>query len=324
MPYTTNLRVHLPTLCLPVPFDVVNVKIVGPEGDAKVEVVQLEPSEFGVTYLAPVPGNYFVTILLYGRNILGQPLKTIVTLPTTKQPAPTTKAATTTTTTLTSRSKPGGTVTTVKAPIRTTKGNVNPSMCAVSTEAGDEGINPVFDDDGPFNFKVTAKDDDGNLFVGVPCDVTVSCGDETFPVNVKDNADGTFDVQWEPKDVGDYNVAVNVDGKPIKGSPFPIEVKPIASSKHSAVEFKHVIQCSVKVQTFNRDGSPKKTGGDPIKVQVTGKEGPLDFDVTDNNDGTYTVSWEAHPGEYQVSAKIRGKHIKGSPFSYVANFEVKH
>jgi len=90
------------------------------------------------------------------------------------------------------------------------------------------------------------------------------------------------------------------------------------------VEFNHVIQCNVKVQTFNRNGTPKTTGGDPIKVQVTdkGKE-EIDFDVTDNNDGTYTVSWEAHPGEFQVSAKIRGKHIKGSPFGYIASFQVK-
>jgi len=98
----------------------------------------------------------------------------------------------------------------------------------------------------------------------------------------------------------------------------------VASTKYSALEFKHIIQCSVKVQTFHRNGQPKKTGGDNIKVQVKGPDGkPVDFDVTDNQDGTYTVSWEGHPGEFEVSARLRGKHIKGSPFYYLASFTVK-
>jgi len=127
----------------------VQVKVVGAAGETKVDILQLSPSEFEVTYLAPQPGDYLITIFIYGRNILGQPLKAIVEH-SNKPPA--------------------------KGPIATKAKPLNPAKCLVLTETGKEGLISVYDDDGPLNFKVAAKDDDGNLLTGVPCEVLVSAG----------------------------------------------------------------------------------------------------------------------------------------------------
>jgi len=67
----------------------------------------------------------------------------------------------------------------------------------------------------------------------------------------------------------------------------------------------------------------KTTGGEPVQIEVVGKEGPVEVQVIDNNDGTYTVAYMGAPGEYKVTAKLYGKHIKGSPFQYLVNFELK-
>jgi len=51
-------------------------------------------------------------------------------------------------------------------------------------------------------------------------------GNKKFQVPTKDNKDGTFSIDWEPEDEGVHKVDVLVGGKPIKGSPFNIDVKP--------------------------------------------------------------------------------------------------
>ena len=76
------------------------------------------------------------------------------------------------------------------------------------------------------------------------------------------------------------------------------------------------------IYTVDKDGNPCKTGGSPIDVEIVGPEGdPVDADVKDNQDGTYTVKY--HPtdaGEYTIENVLRNpfqpmhyEHIKNSP-----------
>jgi len=321
------------------------VKVRGPSGEAKVETKQVESNQFEVSYEAPEVGNYLITILLYGRNILGQPLKAVVVPPTnlvatgvisgkgvsgqvtggahagaggvvTKGQAVSGGAH------AGAGGAAGGHVNTGKPlPPDVASTLVFPELCEVSSPDG-LGVSPQLDDDSLF-LSVSAKDKDGKPIIGAPCQAFATLGNKKIPVPIKDKKDGTFEIDWEPEDEGVHHVDVLVGGKPVKGSPFQIDVKPTASKKHSCLEFKHLIQCSVKVQTFHRNGKPKTTGGENIKINVKGPDGNIDFEVKDNSDGTYTVSWEGHPGEFEVSAKLRGHHIKGSPFIYVASFSVK-
>jgi hypothetical protein len=45
------------------------------------------------------------------------------------------------------------------------------------------------------------------------------------PKIVPNYEDGSYDVSYEPTKSGDYKIKVNVDNKPVKGSPFNIFVK---------------------------------------------------------------------------------------------------
>jgi len=182
-------------------------------------------------------------------------------------------------------------------------------------------------------FILVAKGDDGLPLKsgGAPFEATVGNGDQSFQPEIIDNGDGTYAIGWDPEKLppGDYDLDVKLGDNSIKGSPFKLKVKEGPAADHSELVFVPVTHCSVRVKLYNRKGEPRTTGGDDVHVTVKGPEGPVpDISVTDNNDGTYTVEYQGTPGEYKVSAKIKGffglKHVKDSPFTYVIpNVEMK-
>jgi len=74
------------------------------------------------------------------------------------------------------------------------------------------------------------------------------------------------------------------------------------------------------VQSATRNGAIKTQGGDHFNATVTGPSGAVPSQVLDNGNGTYSVSYQLPAaGKYEVSVKVQGKDIKGSPFTQIVN-----
>jgi hypothetical protein len=44
------------------------------------------------------------------------------------------------------------------------------------------------------------------------------------PCDVVDNGDGTYGVTYNPEDAGRHDIGVTLEGKPIKGSTFRVDI----------------------------------------------------------------------------------------------------
>jgi len=172
----------------------------------------------------------------------------------------------------------------------------------------------------PIVAKLIPKDANGKPVnaPGAPFSVQVTDPDgNSVTVPLTENSDGTLSAAWTPNSTGDHIYEVKLGDQDIQDGPFIIEVEEDALPESSELDFTPVVQCALRVRALNHKGEPRTKGGDNVKVDVSGDEKPLSVAVDDNSDGTYTVKWEAYPGTYKVSAKIRGRHVKGSPFKYV-------
>ncbi len=71
------------------------------------------------------------------------------------------------------------------------------------------------------------------------------------------------------------------------------------------------------VHTKDHHGDPRMVGGDPLEVIVTSAEGVFyRAEIVDRQNGTYTVSYRPQTeGQHTISATIRGKHVRDSPFT---------
>ena len=99
---------------------------------------------------------------------------------------------------------------------------------ASHTEASGEGLKTA-NTDTPAKFKIQTKDAFGNKCVtgGAPIAVAVAGpNNEKVTANVKDNKDGTYDVDYQPKGSGDFVVDVKLGGENIKDAPFKVQVHP--------------------------------------------------------------------------------------------------
>ncbi|KAJ5078785.1 leucine rich repeat kinase 2 [Anaeramoeba ignava] len=70
------------------------------------------------------------------------------------------------------------------------------------------------------------------------------------------------------------------------------------------------------IHARDKNGSLRTTGGDRFQVSLRNKEFEIIAQVTDNSNGTYSVSYIAtKKGEYLISVVLDGTHISGSPFT---------
>ena len=78
------------------------------------------------------------------------------------------------------------------------------------------------------NFTVTTRDSEGKQFYSEQEQVTVtirsSTGEEE--VQITDCKDGNYTVHYKPKSVGRHHVAIEINGWPLTGSPWRVDVKP--------------------------------------------------------------------------------------------------
>ena len=78
------------------------------------------------------------------------------------------------------------------------------------------------------NFTVTTRDSEGKQFYSEQEQVTVTISSPTGEeeVQITDCKDGNYTVHYKPRSVGRHDVAIDVNGWPLTGSPWRVDVKP--------------------------------------------------------------------------------------------------
>jgi len=181
---------------------------------------------------------------------------------------------------------------------------------AASSIAYGPGLEPGNLDTFPAHFTIEARDKQGRKMKegGDPFDVQVMGPSGPVPATVKDNGDGTYHVEYEPNDAGVHDISVTLEGIPIKGSTFHVDIKPGAWPANTTID-----RYSFVVVTRDKRNKAKKEGGEKMAVEIN--RGAIKADLKDNNDGTYTATYQLPgTGQYQIGVTLNGKDIKGSPF----------
>jgi len=145
----------------------------------------------------------------------------------------------------------------------------------------------------------------------------------------------TSTATYTPVAPGDHVIDVCLNNHPIKDSPFKVPIDYSSETAHAGNSWaegpgledgvnktRQKVPSTFTIHAVDRDGNEKKTGGDLFDVII---EDPL-FDivpakVNDNNDGTYTVEYQAkEPGINKIDIVLRNKlkpllyeQIKDSP-----------
>jgi len=150
------------------------------------------------------------------------------------------------------------------------------------------------------------KSNGGDAFV-----VQVKGPKGVVPHQMVDNRDGTYGVVYNPKDVGEHVVKIDLKDQAVAKSPYRVPVVEGTDAAQTKVYGPGVdgVPSTRKpavftIQSVNKAGVPKKKGGDVFEATV---KGPQDLPVTvvDNGNGTYTATYVPEvAGDYIVDVKL--------------------
>ena len=210
---------------------------------------------------------------------------------------------------------------------------VKPSVDPARSTAAGPGVN-----DGenintkPTHFTITARDKHGEPVGEGHHNVAVEIQGPKGPVHadVKDNGDGTYDVNYLPADAGNHNVAATINNQPINGFPKSVLIKPCVvtgncTASGPGVEGGKALKVDkrapFRITARNEAGDQVADGGFNFHVEVTGPSGAVHPEALhDNGDGTYDSAWTpTHSGDHTVAITSEGAHIHGSPFHLKAH-----
>ncbi|XP_071141394.1 filamin-A-like isoform X27 [Mytilus edulis] len=141
------------------------------------------------------------------------------------------------------------------------------------------------------------------------------------PVDLVPVSETEIQATYYPKDEGKSKVDVQYAGKPVPGSPFPMEVFPGADASKVLVSGPGVgknVHASMPAQ-FTID--TRNAGIAPLDVLVQRPDGSLiKPKVTDNGDGTFAVQYIPDDlGTYVLRVKYAGKDVPCSPFKVTSH-----
>ncbi|XP_053149776.1 filamin-B isoform X3 [Hemicordylus capensis] len=130
---------------------------------------------------------------------------------------------------------------------------------------------------------------------------------------VKDNADGTYAVEFTPYERGPHTVEVTYDDVPVANSPFKVDV---TEGCHPS---RVLAQGSGLKEAFTNKPNPFTvvTRGAGIGGLGITVEGPSESKISckDNKDGSCSAEYIPYAvGDYDVNITYGGEHIPGSPF----------
>jgi filamin len=185
----------------------------------------------------------------------------------------------------------------------------------------------------PATFKIFAKDSNGNPvnmrenpFV---VDIVNPDGTETTP-KVTNNNDGTWDVVYEPKQVGMHEVTVGLKNPAapvyfdhLKDSPFKVNIVPGCDASKTKVYGPGIedgvqdnLPTHFTIEARDTNGNPMGKGGDPFEVKIAGPRGNVPAEVVDNGDGTYTVNFAPDDaGKHKIDVTLKGKDVANAPYT---------
>jgi filamin len=168
-------------------------------------------------------------------------------------------------------------------------------------------------------FTIHGVDADGNPTndAGEPYDVKITGPNGPVEPTVKDNGDGTVDVVYNVDAPGDYDIAVDLHGDPIKDSPFKASVKAAPDASKSWAEGPGLEGAfdnePAQFKVFAKDSNGNPVSGDDCEVKIEGPS-PATSNVTDNGDGTYDVEYSVdEAGDYTITALLDGEPVQKTP-----------
>ena len=185
----------------------------------------------------------------------------------------------------------------------------NPHGCVVSNIASSTQIGKTTD------FTLDASDA-GFGEISVRPDIPVTGLDST--VNIRDNYDGSYIIQYKPQAVGVHRVHILWSGTEVPGSPFTINVDRPESSEGVAelvqgeeelFQELHATEKPVKFVIETPDGYSGK-----LAVSCHGPGKP-ELKIRDNKNRRYICTLVPNdPGNYWIHVLWKQRHIDGSPF----------
>uniref|UniRef100_A0A7S1DTW6 Ig-like domain-containing protein n=3 Tax=Hemiselmis andersenii TaxID=464988 RepID=A0A7S1DTW6_HEMAN len=155
-------------------------------------------------------------------------------------------------------------------------------------------------------------------------------GKSLHTCNIDDHNDGTYTLYYEAEKMGDYFLAVRMEGQHIHESPFLVFIDHTDSDpQHCIADGRHdsgdgLKSCVVGVETgfvlvcADRFGNKCSVGGDEISAELRGAKN-VTVEVLDHQDGHYTLSYTAiWAGLYKLHVLLGDDDVYGSPFAIVA------
>jgi filamin len=192
------------------------------------------------------------------------------------------------------------------------KASVKAAPDASKSWAEGPGLEGAFDNEPAF-FKVHARDVNNNPVSGDDCEIQIA-GPGPANSKVQDNGDGTYDVEYNVDEPGDYTITALLDGDAVQNTPVTVTAIEGADADHASVSY------TITVQAKNKKGECKTYGGDRFEVRVSGDgDSEVQSEAVDHGDGTYSAKYalEGDAGSnFGVHIKLNGKDIRGSPFKH--------
>eukprot|EP00698_Gefionella_okellyi_P019273 TRINITY_DN5888_c0_g1_i1.p1 TRINITY_DN5888_c0_g1~~TRINITY_DN5888_c0_g1_i1.p1 ORF type:complete len:5059 (-),score=1335.09 TRINITY_DN5888_c0_g1_i1:98-15274(-) len=206
------------------------------------------------------------------------------------------------------------------AAIQVLPGDTHASHCALTnvTTSVASGVSNAFE--------IIAHDVFGNLVRsgGDKFDVGV-VGPSESDVTVADSVEGRYRVSFVPRLVGTYHVTARKDGISVAGCPLNIQCLPGATVAKSCVAQTPATQVTAgSVATFpivakDLSGNARSEGGDVFEVTYAGPKSGRGL-VNDHGTGSYTAEFSTTvAGDYQISVRLGGEHVQGSPFACIVS-----
>lgn len=169
---------------------------------------------------------------------------------------------------------------------------------------------------------IQVKDDFGNVIKtgGAPISGTLTHLQGNLPpvaVEVFDNQDGTYSVNYNLDKAGDYQLDLKLAGESIKDAPFKLHVNPGETSVENAeVNWLGNPIAGLTggtVQLRDQFMNLQFKGGDKVHAEFL-PESPLHVSAVDKGDGTYDIVYPpGAKGKYRVTVKVNGTPTPGGP-----------
>lgn len=156
-----------------------------------------------------------------------------------------------------------------------------------------------------------------------PYTIKITGPDGEVVPTLTDKGDGDIDVVYQVENPGDYDIAIDLNGIPIKDSPFKAHIEPAVDLERTYAEgpglegAKDNEPAKFKVYAFDNKGEPVPDQDIKLLVEPLGDNagGAVpETKVTDNGDGTYDCEYNPEvAGPYKITAQLDGNDIKGTP-----------